>query len=145
MKFFIDTNLVTEFLFGRTFANEVGKIFKSIEDEKHSAFISTGSFYTLTYLIDCNLKKQGFINPDRLQKLKNSLNQLLNLFQIIELNESDLKNGVNDPNFSDLEDSYQYQAFKKANCDYLITINTKDFPQENFVVTPVQILQNIKF
>lgn len=59
MRLFIDTNLVTEFLFGRTFADEVAKIFKSVEDGKNSAFISNGSFYTLTYLIDCNLKNKA--------------------------------------------------------------------------------------
>lgn len=142
MRFFIDTNLVTEFLFGRTYANEVAKIFKSVEDGKNSAFISNGSFYTLTYLIDCNLKKQGFANPDRLAKLRDALNKLLNLFQIAELNVADFVKGVNDFNFSDLEDSYQYQAAKKSNCDFLVTINTTDFPKEDFVVTPSEVVEN---
>lgn len=144
MKFFIDTNVVLEFLFGRRFANEVGEIFRTIENKENSAYISNGSFYTLTYLIDSNLKRQNFVNPNRLEKLRGSLNALLNLFEIVELNKSDFKDGVNDLEFEDLEDSYQYQSAKKENCDFLVTINTKDFPEKVFIVTPVQLLEKLK-
>ena len=39
--------------------------------------------------------------------------------------------GVNDNSFSDIEDSFQNQCALKNGCNYLITINTKDFDKAN--------------
>lgn len=40
----------------------------------------------------------------------------------------DLHEGVSNNDFDDIEDSYQYQAFLKSDCEYLVTINVQDFP-----------------
>lgn len=52
--------------------------------------------------------------------------------------------GVNDTSFSDIEDSFQYQCALKNGCNYLLTINTKDFgkadPDLIKVVSPIEFV-----
>ena len=54
--------------------------------------------------------------------------------------------GVNDKNFSDLEDSYQAQISEANSCDVLLTINKKHFEKFSMsssvlVMTPKEFLE----
>lgn len=52
---------------------------------------------------------------------------IIDEFQISSIGSKELLKGVSDEQFTDLEDSYQLQSASYADCDILITINTKDF------------------
>ena len=146
MRIFLDTNIITEFLFCRKYINEVSEIIKCIEDGEHIAYISGGSFYTLTYLIDTNYKKLGIANPERLELLKEILVKILNKFNIVELSNNDFYNAVIEKEYIDLEDSYQYRTALKAKCDYLITLNKKDFYSlydSIKIITPQEFLNQV--
>lgn len=127
MKIFVDTNIVIELLENRKEADYVDRIFEAIEVRQWEKLLSVGSFYTLIFLIERIIRRQGIGNPLCVEKLRSVLNQLLESFKIVELNHEELKAGVNNEAFTDLEDSYQYMAALSSKSDILLTLNTSDF------------------
>lgn len=127
MKIFLDTNVVMDYLASRGEVESVNYIFKQIEDGVHSAFISVGSFYTITYLTEIFLKNKGFEKAERIQRLRDTLDSLLGYINVVGHTKAQLLKGIRDMEFQDIEDSYQYQAALVANCECLITSNIKDF------------------
>ena len=65
MKLFFDTCAVIEYLCNRQNADSIEKILIKAEKENWECFISVGSFYTLTYLIELNLKHNGYSDKTR--------------------------------------------------------------------------------
>lgn len=59
MKIFYDTNIILEFLLKRKEGDKVRDILHWSHENHVEKFLSSGSFYTLTYLIEKYLKNQG--------------------------------------------------------------------------------------
>ncbi len=75
-----------------------------------------------------HLKRNGYSDKGlRIEKLREMLINILSTFSIADIFSDDLIDSVNNFDFTDLEDSYQYKAAMKAECNYLITININDF------------------
>lgn len=143
MKIFIDTNILVELFENRKEAENIDLIFEYIEQQKWDKYLSIGSFYTLTFLLERILRHQGLTNPKCLQKLREILRQLLQTFNISTTSKEELTKGVNNESFKDLEDSYQYATALSANCKILLTINVKDFRMAD--QTNIQILSPEEF
>lgn len=143
MKIFCDTNIIIEFLCRREQADLIERVLR-FESDKNQYFISVGSFYTITFIIEKYLRKETDLSANqRLGKLREILLSILSDFNIAPLSYHNLKNGVNDNNYIDLEDSYQCQAALSSQCDVLLTINKKDFvSSENlYVCTPQEFIE----
>lgn len=143
MKIFLDTNVVMDYLASRGDVESVNSIFKQIEDNVHSAFISIGSFYTITYLTEIFLKNKGFEKAERIQRLRDTLESLLGYINVIGHTKAQLLKGVRDVEFQDIEDSYQYQAALAADCKCVITSNIKDF--KDLVSPLIDIVTPVEF
>lgn len=128
MKVFYDTNIILEYLLKRKEGDKVRDILLWSHENHVEKFLSSGSFYTLTYLIEKYLKNQGAQNAqNRRHELTCILSGLLQEYKII--GETDWRKAINDVRFSDLEDSYQYQTAVNAGCNVLLTLNIRDFKQ----------------
>lgn len=128
MKVFYDTNIILEFLLKRKEGDKVRDILLWSHENHVEKFLSSGSFYTLTYLIEKYLKNQGTQDAqNRRHELTCILSRLLREYTII--GETDWGKAINDVRFSDLEDSYQYQTALNAGCNVLLTLNIRDFKQ----------------
>lgn len=127
MRIFLDTNVVMDYLASRGDVESVNTIFKQIENEEHTAFVSIGSFYTITYLTEIFLKQKGLEKEERIQLLRETLESLLEYINVTGHTKEQLLTGIRDDGFKDIEDSYQYQASLAAGCECLITSNIKDF------------------
>ena len=125
MRIFFDTNVVLEYLLDRRNANDVEEVLSHIKQEKSLKFISSGSFYTLAYLLEVAYKRQGEESNARMERLRGILNVLLSEYSVV--GNLDWKKGVNDIFFSDIEDSFQFQAALSSQCDVLLTLNVHDF------------------
>lgn len=90
-------------------------------------FISAGSIYTVTYLVDRQLRRQGIYAPERIREAKNVLWTLLDALQVVNIEQDDFRACLSGDAFDDFEDGYQYQAALACEADILLTINTKDF------------------
>ena len=126
MKIFCDTNIIAEFLEKRLQFEAVAKIIK-LSPDKNTLFLSEGGFYTITFLVDKQLRRMNIYNPERLVNERKILLRILDTFQIVTASNAGLEQGVIDDKFKDLEDSYQYQAALNCDADVLLTINIKDF------------------
>lgn len=81
MKVFCDTNILLEYIQQRREAQEVEQVLEYAEQNGHSLYISYGSFYTLTYLVEKYLKLESLEKESRVSKLREILNSVLDLFQ----------------------------------------------------------------
>ncbi len=147
MRIFCDTNIITEFLERRLQFEPVAKIL-ALPTDKFQLYLSEGGFYTLTFLVDKQLKRKEIFNPERLIKERKILLRVLSTFQVAAATRNGLEQGVIDENFNDLEDSYQYQAALNCDADVLLTINIKDFKDADTdkikIMTPSEFIESLK-
>ena len=109
MKIFFDTCAIVDYLCNRKEAQLVDEILSNAEAKEWECFISVGSFYTLTYLLELHLKRNGFSDKEqRIGKLREILEGILDTFAIADIYGEDLMLSIKDSSFMDLEDCYQY-------------------------------------
>ena len=147
MKIFCDTNILMEYIQQRNEVQHVEQVLRYAEQEKHTLYISLGSFYTLTYLIEKYIKLEQLKKEERIDKLREILNGILDLFHFTFQTSDAIKDGVNDETFTDLEDSYQAHAAESEGCDVILTIDTnhfKEYKNNNgiSVVSPLEFINN---
>lgn len=147
MKVFLDTNILMESITNRSHSTEISRIYDLYKTGVIDCYISQGSFYTITYLLDAYLKKTNSLSKEqRLDKLRYILNNVLLMSDICDISNDELSKGIWDTNFTDIEDSYQYQNAIAEQCEFLITLNKKDFHTDNDlteIVTPDEFIKRI--
>ncbi len=143
MKVFLDTNIFLEYFKQRRESQSVSKLFDAIEDGKVKGVVSVGCAYTLAYLIRMELKRQGIHRPEQTLRLRSTLNTVLSMVTSVGITHKRLVQGVNDENFDDIEDSFQYQSALQSKCDALVTINLRDF--ENVDASKMEIMSPTEF
>lgn len=145
MKVFLDTNILMEFLGHRNLFDDVQNIIRVIIDGYISAVMSSAGFYTLTYLFDKGLKQKDIHEPQKSEMVRKTLKDILSYIHIVDISHESILKGLNDSDFKDIEDSYQYQCAIENNCQILLTINEKHFrnvSQEQIeILTPKQFLE----
>ena len=147
MKVFLDTNVILEFFLDREDGKTAGRLFTLLQEQKHSLFMTVGSFYTMIFLVDKYLRKErGLQGEVRLQVLRNLMSDILRVIKVAGHNKSSLLRGISDIEYKDIEDSCQYQAAQKADCEVLLTFNDIDYPvvEGNVpcVMTPQEFLDS---
>ena len=143
MKAFLDTNIFLEYFEQRRECQSVAKLFDAIEDGKVKGVVSVGCAYTLAYLVRMELKRQGIHRPEQTIRLRSTLNTILSMVTSVGITHKRLVQGVNDANFDDIEDSFQYQSALQSKCDALVTINLRDF--ENVDASKIEIMSPTEF
>lgn len=140
MIVFCDTNILVEYLEQRAYSESVGKIF-ALDD---CTFVtSSSSIYTLSYLLDVYFRKKGIFNPDKNKLLRFMLKSLLSKINIVDLDNACLCLALENVDFNDIEDSFQYQCAEKCEADVILTINDKDFKGSRISVrTPQDFLDS---
>jgi predicted nucleic acid-binding protein len=127
MRLFLDTNIFPEFINRRAQYESVCHLIDAIVEGKHSACISTGCIYTLSFLFERSLKAQGIHKPEQTARLRSYLTEVLHVAELVDLPHYAAEQAINDEHFSDIEDSFQYQCALENGCDVFVTINVDDF------------------
>lgn len=145
MKVFLDTNIFLEYLCERSKALVVRNLLDVIEDKSHTAIFSSASFCTIAYYVELSLKERGIHKPEKTLRTRDILNVILEIATIADVDHASVIAATNDMNFTDFEDSMQYQCALKAQCDVVVTFNTKDYKNsdsENVkILTPEEFLE----
>lgn len=110
MKVFLDTNVFIEYIEKRLQFDAVRQIFNLLEDGKLTGIVSSGSLYTIAYIIEQGLKRKGIYNPEKLERTREGMNLVLDLVEVAVMGKNAFRNGINNSSFHDLEDSFQYQC-----------------------------------
>ena len=146
MKVFIDTNIFAEYIFDREQSASVQKLFQAIKAKEFEAIASTASIYTMSYISEQMLKQKGIHRPELTEQVRKIIDSLLLLVHIGNMEHSDMMDAAKDSSFSDIEDAFQYHCALRNQCNFLITINIKDFSKANpdllKVITPNDFANN---
>lgn len=133
MKVFLDTNVMLDFLGEREPFFEIAEsIINQADKGKLTIFVSALSFATCNYFLS---KKFGdAISKGKIIKFKI-------LSEIVALDEMIIDKSILST-FSDFEDGLQYFSALKANCQYIVTRNEKDFKNAEIpVFSPSDFLE----
>ncbi|MBO4826856.1 MAG: hypothetical protein J5506_06450 [Prevotella sp.] len=145
MRLFLDTNIFVEFIEQRKQFEQVCLLIDSILEKRFSAFISTGSLYTLAFLFERSLKRQDVHRPELTTRLRGYLDEVLSMATLVELSHAGAVRAISPNGLCDIEDSFQYQCAIENHCDVFITINIHDFEKKNTkvmeILTPLQFVE----
>ena len=115
-KVFLDTNILIDFIQKReNFGDAVG-IWKKADAGEIALYVSTLSYSNITYILR-NLPQA------ELYKYLKTLTKGINM---IALEPQHVLSALDNP-VRDFEDMLQYQCALAADCDVVVTNNTKDF------------------
>lgn len=131
MRVFIDTNIFAEYIFERAQSDSVQRVFQAIKEKKIDAYTSSASIYTMAYISEQMLKQKGVHQPELTEQVRKIIDSLLLLVHIGNMEHSNMMDAANDSSFSDIEDAFQYHCALRNQCNFLITINIKDFGKAN--------------
>lgn len=143
-KVFIDTNVILDYVLQREHGTEAKAVVAWLVEKKIPMMMSVGGFYTMHYLIDKYLRQELQLDKaSRIAPLRTLLTRILQTFTVAEHDNVSLLQGVGDPQYSDLEDSCQYQLALRSKCEMLITFDIKHFQQteELQIITPQMFIE----
>ena len=129
MKFFIDTNVLIDWLIPtNSFHTEATEFIKLCLLNKFDSYVSSHSLTDLFYIT-----RKNFSKDDRRQFLQLIVSRIK---IIVEPNEI-FSLALDDENFLDLEDGLQIKCAESEKLDYIVTENLRDF--QNSKVKAVSI------
>ena len=143
MRIFCDTNIIVEWVTQRQFSKPIAQILATHETG-NTFFISSGSFYTIAYIIDRYLKQKGLQDPERTDEARKILKSLLTVLEIADMHKPSFLSSLDNVRITDLEDGFQYACAQSCGADLLLTINIKDFKEMEHqalpIMTPMEFL-----
>jgi predicted nucleic acid-binding protein len=128
----MDTNVILDWLLDRedTYAEEATSLFLAAEENRLTIYISSGSVYTVAYVLH-RAGKRG-------QKQRDALLSFLDLVQVARTDKNTFVSATHLMTITDLEDGFQYQtALGIPTIQYFVTGNTKDFRLADKSLLPV--------
>ena len=145
-KVFIDTNVILDHVLQREHGAEVKAVVAWLTQNEIPMLMSVGGFYTMHYIIDKYLRQELMLDKkNRIAPLRTLLTSILQTFIVAEHDNASLLSGISNLLFSDLEDACQYELALRSDCDLLLTLDVKHYPQANDslpVITPKQFIEN---
>ena len=135
MKVLIDTNIILDVLCNREeFVEHSLKIFKLCEVKKIEGYISALSIPNIVYIMRKELDSK---------KVKEILEKLSLIFEIIDLKADDLKR-ASSFDFKDYEDAIQSAQASRIKANYIITRNVKDYVSSKVTaIKPSELIERI--
>lgn len=135
MKVLIDTNVILDVLCNRSeFVEDSSRVWKYCEVNQIEGYISALSVPNIVYI----LRKE--LTPQKTQQL---IQQILMIFEAIDLKSSDLKNAA-EMLSSDFEDAVQMCCANRIKADYIITRNIRDFKESKVpALKPSELLERM--
>jgi predicted nucleic acid-binding protein len=135
-KLFIDTNVMMDLLGERVpHYDSIAKIATLADKGQVKMVVSAFSYPTVYYLLT---------KFESAEKVKEKLRKFKIISEISDLDETIIEKGLAS-NFSNFKDALQYHCALKADCDVVITRNTKDFKESAIpVMSGEEFLQSLK-
>lgn len=133
-RIFLDTNILIDVMLKRDDYVSAAKVLALSSDPRYTLYVSVLTMANIVYI----LRKEW--KGDRLYDMLARLSAVLN---ICSITESDYSQAMI-LRAKDFEDALQYYSALSAQCDVIVTRNTKDFYfSELTVSTPAQFLSSL--
>lgn len=135
MKLLIDANILLDVMEKREpYFYDSSLVWKLCETGSVKGYVSSLTVANLIYV----MRKE--LNPEKIEEV---LRQLKLIFQLTDLNVSDITEAAR-MKWSDFEDAVQSTIAKRIHADYIITRNVKDFKGSAVIAfTPTEYLARI--
>jgi len=132
-KIFLDTIIILDLIILRKpFHYDAKTIFKKAADKELILYISALTFANVNYIISKSIS--GSDRRNLLQKLRMQVS-------ILDLNEKIIELALNDTDFTDVEDGFQYYTAVENKINTILTRDEKDFSASIIsVLTPKEFL-----
>ena len=135
MKVLIDTNVAYTYITGRPdpFSADIVTMMDLCSLEKFEGILAYHSLSTIWYLTR---------KADEQQR-RDALMTLCDLLTLSGAKNDLVRTALADKEFKDFEDAMQDCCAIESECDYIITVNTKDFSGHSKIpaITPSELLQ----
>lgn len=130
MKFFLDTNVLIDFILERPlFYQPAAMIVSLAAERKIDICVSALSVVTANFICIERCKMP-------LDVYRRKVDFLRNFFEVCSVDSSDV-NSSYEANWKDFEDGVQYFSAIRSGVDYLVTRNVKDFEENDLKVITV--------
>ena len=131
MKLFLDTNVLIDFILERPlFYQPAAMIVSYAAERKIEVCVSTLSVVTANFICVERCKML-------LDVYRRKMDFLRNVIEICSVDSSDIYSSY-DSNWKDFEDGVQYFSATRAQVDYLVTRNIKDFEESGLRIITVE-------
>lgn len=129
LKVLLDTNVLLTYITSREddYITDIEKIMDYCANEKIEGYIAFHSISIIWYVT----RKY----PD--EKRRQWIRELCELLTVVAAEQSDILEAISQTEFADFEDCLQVKCARKSVCDFIITVNIKDFGKSEIpAVTP---------
>lgn len=128
MKLLIDTNVILDMVFKRNDCEFSMKLFRKAKEIGVGVYITASSVTDIFYIIrkETHNTSQTYV----------ILDNIFRLVSVLSVTEQDIREAFGQK-WKDFEDCVQYTAGKNNRMDYIITVNQKDYEDDQLpVMTP---------
>ena len=124
MKVLFDTNIIIDALMGREpWKADAEKLILSVAEEKIEGYVTSKQLCDIWFLA-CRIHKG---EEDSGRKAQQYISKLCEVFLILDVNESDIKNALS-YDLKDFEDAVVMAVADRTGMDFVVTRNIKDYP-----------------
>jgi predicted nucleic acid-binding protein len=139
MKIFLDTNVILDVLVKREpFYIDSAKILTLVNEKIIPGYISAITINNIYYILS-KLKNKDLA--------RSFIKEILESFEIVPLTKIILQR-ANTINIDDFEDAIQYFSALEYECDFLVTRNYKDYPEDKInninnikIIAPAELIK----
>ncbi|MFV9510472.1 PIN domain-containing protein [Tepidibacillus sp. LV47] len=133
MKIIIDNNVILDVFHNREpFVQFSANVLRLVETKQLKGYITANSVTDIHYILNRSIKDK--------QKLFTVLDTLFKLVEIIDVTSKDIKKAFR-PEVDDFEDELIIVCAERANIDFIVTRNPKDFKNSPIpAITPEDFL-----
>ena len=137
MKVFVDSDVIIDFLTGRTpFGENAKLIFQLGQEKKLSLYTSPLILANANYII-------GIMESKKVALIK--IKRFCELIKVCPMSQSTVDRAVRST-FTDFEDALQNFCAEEANISILVTRNIKDFKRSNIsIMKPEELISSINY
>lgn len=115
-RFFLDTNILIDYLDNRAGADDAEQIFACGFSGEALLYASSLTFANMAYIIKGRSQEEKY----------DALRQMAAVVDILDLGKQEVMAAIAQP-VKDFEDMLQYQCAKAANCDYIVTNDRRHY------------------
>ncbi len=134
LRVLIDTNVAYTFLSEREdcFSDEAFKIMQLCAEGEIYGYLAFHSLSTIWYL--CRK-----LNDKERRRM---ILRLCNILTVVGTSQDEVIAAIQNEDFKDFEDCLQDKCAKEADCDYVVTVNLKDFTNSEIpAIAPNELLR----
>lgn len=124
MKVYLDANVIIDVALVRKDSSI--QIFSNIMNGDLTGYVGSLSYSICNYVIEKQKNKSY---------ARKFMTEMRDNLKLVSINEKVLNSSIAS-DLKDFEDALQYECAIKSKADFLLTSNKKDFPAENWIVSP---------